>query len=93
MRPRLRGNFISAALQVLKRLPVLVQNYDAMLFREALKSGCYNLQKARDSYRELAGGDGKMHHDLVEQYAEVGCQTCVVHANPTSPAFCGLPKF
>ena len=49
----------------------MVQNYEAMLFREALKTGCYNLQKARDSYRELVGGDGKMHHDLALQYAEV----------------------
>ena len=75
--------FSNAALQVQMRLVFLVQNYDAMLFREALKSGCYNLQKARDSYRELVGGDGKMHHDLVQQYAEVGCEAFLVHANAT----------
>lgn len=63
-----------------------MQNYDAMLFREALKSGCYNLQKARDSYRELVGGDGKMHHDLVQQYAEVGWDTFVIHPNARSLA-------
>ncbi len=56
-----------------------MQNYEGMLFREALKTGCYNLQKARDSYRELAGGDGKMHHDLVMKYADVspGHHCCV----------------
>ena len=41
-----------------------------MLFREALKTGCYDLQKARDTYRSFVQEEG-MHHDLALQYAEV----------------------
>ena len=47
-----------------------MQSYDAMLFREALKTGCYDLQKARDTYRSFVQEEG-MHHDLALQYAEV----------------------
>lgn len=49
---------------------VFVQNYEGMLFREALKSGCYDLQKARDTYRSFVQEEG-MHQDLALQYAEV----------------------
>ena len=41
-----------------------------MLFREALKTGCYDLQKARDTYRSFVQEEG-MHQELVLQYAEV----------------------
>ncbi len=38
--------------------------YDNMMFKEALKTGYYNLQNARDAYRAACGPHG-MHKDLV----------------------------
>eukprot|EP00088_Acartia_fossae_P002624 TRINITY_DN1108_c1_g1_i3.p1 TRINITY_DN1108_c1_g1~~TRINITY_DN1108_c1_g1_i3.p1 ORF type:complete len:1178 (+),score=353.43 TRINITY_DN1108_c1_g1_i3:49-3582(+) len=43
--------------------------YDKLLFKEALKTGFFELQTARDKYRELCGEDG-MCRDLVMQYIE-----------------------
>lgn len=43
------------------------ENYSKMLFKEALKSGFFELQAARDKYRELCSDNG-MHAGLVEQY-------------------------
>ena len=43
--------------------------YDKLLFKEALKTGFFELQTARDKYRELCGEDG-MCKDLVMQYIE-----------------------
>lgn len=42
-------------------------NYTKMLFKEALRSGFFELQAARDKYRELCAED-TMHRDLVLQY-------------------------
>ena len=44
-------------------------NYSKMLFKEALKSGFFELQAARDKYRELCS-EGGMHADLVTRYIE-----------------------
>ena len=52
------------------RRHVSVQNYEGMLYREALKTGCYDLQKARDTYRSFVQEEG-IHCDLFLQYAEV----------------------
>ena len=41
-----------------------------MLYREALKTGCYDLQKARDTYRSFVQEEG-IHRDLFLRYAEV----------------------
>lgn len=41
-----------------------------MLIRDALKHGCYELQKARDAWRVAVGPDG-MDADLVQKYIEV----------------------
>uniref|UniRef100_A0A182JFF4 leucine--tRNA ligase n=1 Tax=Anopheles atroparvus TaxID=41427 RepID=A0A182JFF4_ANOAO len=41
--------------------------YDAMLFKEALRTGFFEFQTARDKYRELCGADG-MHADLVMEF-------------------------
>lgn len=41
--------------------------YKKMLFKEALRSGFFELQSARDKYRELCGGAG-MHVDLVFEF-------------------------
>jgi leucyl-tRNA synthetase len=43
--------------------------YDKLLFKEALKSGVFELQAARDKYRELCS-EGGMHVDLVTRYIE-----------------------
>ena len=43
-----------------------------MLIRDALKHGCYELQKARDAWRLACGPEG-MDADLVRQYIEVNC--------------------
>lgn len=40
------------------------------MFREALKAGWYDLQKARDTYRSFVQDEG-MHHDLALRFAEV----------------------
>lgn len=39
-------------------------NYNKMLFKEALRTGFFELQAARDKYRELCS-DGGMHVELV----------------------------
>ena len=41
-----------------------------MMIRDALKHGCYELQKARDAWRVAVGPDG-MDADLVLHYIEV----------------------
>jgi len=43
--------------------------YDKLLFKEALKTGFFELQTARDKYRELCGEDG-MCSDLIMQFIE-----------------------
>ncbi|XP_037957838.1 leucine--tRNA ligase, cytoplasmic [Teleopsis dalmanni] len=43
------------------------ENYRKMLFKEALRTGFYELQIARDKYRELCGIQG-MHEDLVFEF-------------------------
>ncbi|XP_028906889.1 leucine--tRNA ligase, cytoplasmic isoform X1 [Ornithorhynchus anatinus] len=45
------------------------QNYEKMMFKEALKTGFFEFQAAKDKYRELAI-EG-MHRDLVFQFIEV----------------------
>ena len=47
-----------------------MQAYDGMMFREALKAGWYDAQKARDTYRSFVQEEG-MHKDLALRYAEV----------------------
>ncbi|XP_017485590.1 PREDICTED: leucine--tRNA ligase, cytoplasmic-like [Rhagoletis zephyria] len=43
------------------------ENYRKMLFKEALRTGFYELQLARDKYRELSGAQG-MHEQLVLEF-------------------------
>lgn len=43
------------------------ENYKKMLFKEALRTGFFELQSARDKYRELCGTVG-MHVELVEEF-------------------------
>jgi len=46
------------------------ENYNRMLFKEALRTAFFELQAARDKYRELSFAEG-MHHDLVFRFIEV----------------------
>ncbi|KAH9320447.1 hypothetical protein KI387_015086 [Taxus chinensis] len=46
------------------------QNYNTMMFREALKTGFYDLQAARDEYR-LSCGLGGMNRDLLCRFMDV----------------------
>lgn len=43
------------------------ENYSKLLFKEALKTGFFELQAARDKYRELCS-DGGMHAEVVTRY-------------------------
>lgn len=45
-------------------------NYRRMLFKEALRTGFYELQASRDKYRELTLTEG-MNRDLVIRFIEV----------------------
>ncbi|GLJ16023.1 hypothetical protein SUGI_0265820 [Cryptomeria japonica] len=45
-------------------------NYSAMMFREALKTGFYDLQAARDEYR-LSCGLGGMNRDLLWRFMDI----------------------
>ena len=45
------------------------QNYEKMLYREALKTGFFEFQATRDKYRDICLNG--MHKDLVFKYIEV----------------------
>ena len=47
------------------------KNYENMMFREALKSGFYDLQAARDAYRLMSAEDGGMQVDLIKRFMEI----------------------
>ncbi len=46
------------------------RSYEGLMFREALKTGLYELQDARDRYRLACGPEG-MREDLMLRYVEV----------------------
>lgn len=45
--------------------------YNKMLFKEALRTGFFELQAVRDKYRELSQINGGMHRDLVLRFIEL----------------------
>ena len=50
-------------------------HYENMAYREAVKTGFYDLQAARDRYRDItATGDG-MNWQMVERFIEVSLRT------------------
>ncbi|KAL9859597.1 putative leucine--tRNA ligase [Arabidopsis thaliana] len=57
--------------------------YKECLFREALKNGVYDLQAARDEYRNSCGSDENMNHDLILNFMDV--QTRLIE--PICPQF------
>lgn len=46
------------------------QNYESMMFREALKTGFYDLQTSRDEYRLSCGAVG-MHKEVIYRFMDV----------------------
>lgn len=58
-----------------KQIKETEDNFDKMLFKEALKSGFFEMQIARDKYRELVGGEENMHKDLILKFIEFQTQT------------------
>ncbi|KAH6804922.1 ATP binding/leucine-tRNA ligases/aminoacyl-tRNA ligase [Perilla frutescens var. frutescens] len=58
------ANEMNIAVQVTDK------NYNDCMFREALKTGFYDLQAARDEYR-LSCGDGGMNRDLLWRFMDV----------------------
>ena len=48
-------------------------NYNNMLFREALRTGFFEMQHSRDKYRELTANENGMHAKLVRQFIEWQC--------------------
>ncbi|XP_042478314.1 leucine--tRNA ligase, cytoplasmic [Macadamia integrifolia] len=61
---RVLDNEIKFAVQMTE------QHYNDYMFREALKTGFYDLQSARDEYR-FSCGTGGMNHDLLWQFMDV----------------------
>lgn len=57
--------------------------YDRMLFREVMKSACFDLQSARDEYRLIVGGT-LMREDLIHRYIEVS----TLMMSPITPHIC-----
>ncbi len=49
------------------------EHYSNMMYREATKTGFYDLQKARDYYRDLTAANGGMNWRLIEKFIEVSC--------------------
>ncbi|KPM09989.1 leucine-tRNA ligase, cytoplasmic-like protein [Sarcoptes scabiei] len=48
-------------------------NYSNLMFKEALKTGFFEYQDARDKYRELCVVSGGMHRDLILRFIETQC--------------------
>ena len=51
-------------------LGITRKSFQQMLFKEALKTGFFEMQTARDSYRELVGGEYNMRRDIVIIFIE-----------------------
>ncbi|KAK1426213.1 hypothetical protein QVD17_14882 [Tagetes erecta] len=47
------------------------KNYSGYMFREALKTGFYDLQAARNEYRDSCGGSSGMNRDLLWRFMDV----------------------
>ena len=60
------------------------ENYDKMLYKSVLKHGFFDLQTARDNYRELCSGSEEMNLDLIKRFIEV--QTLLLA--PICPHIC-----
>lgn len=52
-------------------------HYSRMLYREAMKSGFYDLQAARDQYRDIAIVGEGMNWKLILKFIEVSRKYCI----------------
>ena len=68
---------INRAIQVTK------QHYDNMMFKEALKSGFFELQSARDRYREVSASES-LHSGLIMRFIQVQ----LILLSPICPHIC-----
>jgi leucyl-tRNA synthetase len=59
--------------EINKAICLTDQHYENTSFREAIKTGFYELQAARDRYREFASAENGMNWQLVIRYIEVQC--------------------
>ncbi|KAF9784634.1 hypothetical protein BJ322DRAFT_1204776 [Thelephora terrestris] len=59
------------------------EHYDATFYKDALKYGFFELQSARDWYREITADVGGMHVDLVKYWIEIA----TLLASPIAPHF------
>eukprot|EP01135_Chromosphaera_perkinsii_P012079 Nk52_evm17s2579 gene=Nk52_evmTU17s2579 len=59
------------ASEINKAIVGTEQAYEKMMYREALKEGFFELQAARDRYREMTLSYGGMHKDLIRRFIEV----------------------
>jgi len=57
--------------QLNKAIAETADHFEATHFKEALRTGFYEFQSARDRYREMCGGDSRMREDLVFRFIEV----------------------
>jgi len=71
------------ASEINLKLNETAENYEKLLFKEALKSGFFELQGARDKYRELCGEAG-MSKPLILRYLEVQA----IMLSPVCPHIC-----
>jgi leucyl-tRNA synthetase len=68
--------------EINKTIQVTDKHYGEMMYKEALKSGFYEFQSARDKYRELC--HGPMHAGLVFRFIEVQ----LIILSPFCPHIC-----
>jgi leucyl-tRNA synthetase len=57
-------------MEMNRQLALSHEAYEKLLFKEALRTGFFELQAARDKYRELCGEEEGMCRQLVLQYIE-----------------------
>lgn len=46
-------------------------NFEQLLFKEAVKTGFFEMLIARDQYREICGGESNMNYDLLLEYIKL----------------------
>ncbi len=66
--------FVFVSSEINRAIKLTEANYEKMLFREALKTGFFEFQAARDKYRDVCLNG--MHRDLVFKYIEV-CRNAI----------------
>jgi len=70
--------------EINKAIKLTDQNYEIANYRAALQTGLWDLQTARDNYRNFVGGDEMMHRDLTLRFIEI--QALLL--TPIAPHFC-----